>query len=56
LKTCKKPKSKPTWIIDDTFDLPNRGVMGDFFFETFRISCGELVEQVGTLRIGIGAN
>jgi hypothetical protein len=25
------------------------------FLKTFRISCGELVEQVRTLRIGIGA-
>jgi hypothetical protein len=55
IKNSEKPKSKPTWIIDDTLDPPNRGVMGNFFFETFRISCGELVEHVGTLRVGIGA-
>jgi hypothetical protein len=31
------------------------GGLFDFFLETFSISCGELVEQVKTLRIGIWA-
>ncbi len=50
----KNPTNKPTQINDDMFDLPNEKVMVDFF-QTFRISCGELVEQVETLRNGIGA-
>ncbi len=31
------------------------GRLWSFYFETFRISCGDLVEQVETLRNGIGA-
>jgi hypothetical protein len=46
--------SKPTQINNVTFDPPNRQVMVIFFL-TFRISCGDLVEQVETLRNGIGA-
>ena len=37
------------------FDTPNGQVLVIFFSETFRISCGELVEQVRTLRNGIRA-
>ena len=43
-----------TWNIS-MFDTPNMQVLVIFFNETFRISCGDLVEQVRTLIIGIGA-
>jgi hypothetical protein len=51
----KNPAGKPTQINNVMFDPPNGQVIVDLFFQTFRISCGELVEQVETLRNGIGA-
>jgi hypothetical protein len=33
---------------------PPKGQVEVNFFETFRISYGELIEQIRTLRIGIG--
>jgi hypothetical protein len=53
-KTHENQTSKPTRINNVMFDPPKQADYG-FFFETFRISCGELVEQVRTLRIGVGA-
>ena len=52
-KTHQYPKTIPTQNMILTFDPPN-GQVRVVLIETLRISKGELVEQVRTLRIGIG--
>ncbi len=50
-----KSKTNPTRNSIGVFVPPNVGLWPIIFLETFWISCGELVEQVRTLKIGIGA-
>jgi hypothetical protein len=53
-RTHMNPATNPTQNSIIVFVPPNGQVMVNFF-ETFRKSCGELAEQVRTLRNGIGA-
>ncbi len=57
LKTSQKPTKKPEANPPKTRHVwhSQRAGYGQCFLQTFRISCGEWVEQVRSLRNGIGA-
>ncbi len=57
--TCRKPAFLQQLIPPETqsscLSCQTGGLCSISFLETFRISCGELIEQVRTLKLGIGA-